>query len=174
MFVYEAKIIIGNALKTPKAPYWVEALNTEIKQLIDTGTLRAVKLSDVPDNTLLINSTTVLRKKPDKYKARQCACGNELEGQIAGIYSPTIGALTYSIVHQIAIIVRMHARIIDTVGAYLYQTYPSSLPAIYIKIPVKVMEACKIYLPMLSIISRNTFMVFLIRDVLTTWPTLLF
>ena len=122
----------------------MEALNSEIKQLLDTGTLRAVKLSDVPANASLINSTMVLRKKPDKYKARLCACGNELKGQIAEIYSPTIGALTYSVVHQIAIIDRMHVRIIDTVGAYLYQTYPSSLPAIYIKMPFKVMEACKI------------------------------
>ena len=46
--------------------------------------------------------------------------------------------LRRKIVHQIAIIYR----IIDTVGAYLYQTYPSSLPVIYIKMPVKVMEAC--------------------------------
>ena len=38
----------------------MEALNTEIKQLIDTGTLRAVKLSDVPANASLINSTMVL------------------------------------------------------------------------------------------------------------------
>ena len=88
-------------MKTPEAPYWVEALNTEIKQLIDTGILRAVNLSDVPANASLINSTMVLRKKPDTYKARLCACGNELKGQIADIYSPTIGALTYSVVHQI-------------------------------------------------------------------------
>ena len=40
-----------------------------------------------------------------------------MKGQIADIYSPTIGALTYSIVHQIAIIDRMRVRIIDTVGA---------------------------------------------------------
>ena len=52
---HEAKITVGNALKTPEAPYWVEVLNTEIKQLIDTGTLRAVKLSDVPANASLIN-----------------------------------------------------------------------------------------------------------------------
>ena len=105
----------------------MEALNTEIKQLIDTGTLRAVKLSDVPANASLINSTMVLRKKPDKYKARLCACGNELKGQISDIYSPTIGALTYSVVHQIAIINRMHVRIIPLpdlpifFAGYLYQ-----------------------------------------------------
>ena len=42
-------------------------------------------------------------------------CGNELKVQIAEIYLPTIGALTYTEVHQISII-----------------TYPSTLPAIYI------------------------------------------
>ena len=68
-------------------------------------------------------------------------CRNELKGQIAEIYSPTAAALTYSIVHQIAII---YVRIIDTAGAYLYQTYPSTSPAIYIKMSIKVMEACKI------------------------------
>ena len=136
-FVYEAKVSVGNALKTPEAHHWVEALNTEIKQLIGTGTLRAVNLADVPADATTINSTMVLLKKPDKYKARLCACGNELKCQIAEIYSPTIGALTYSTVHQIAIIV-------DTVGAYLYQTYPDTLPPIYIKMPAEVMQACNI------------------------------
>ena len=40
--------------------------------------------------------------------------------------------------------IKLLFRIIDTVGAYLYQTYPSSLPAIYNKMPVKVIEACHI------------------------------
>ena len=47
-FVYEAKVTFGNALKTPGAHHWVEVLNSEIKQLLDIGTLRAVELSDVP------------------------------------------------------------------------------------------------------------------------------
>ena len=47
--------------------------------------------SDLPSNATVINSTMVLRKKPDKYKARLCACGNELKGQISETYSPTIG-----------------------------------------------------------------------------------
>ena len=43
----------------------MEALNSEIKQLTDTGTLLAVKLSDIPANASIINSTMVLRKTPD-------------------------------------------------------------------------------------------------------------
>ena len=37
----------------------------------------------------------VLVQKPEKKKARLCACGNELRGKIADIFSPTIGALIY-------------------------------------------------------------------------------
>ena len=44
--VNEAKVTVRSALKTPEAHYWVEALNTEIKQHI--GALRAVKLFEVP------------------------------------------------------------------------------------------------------------------------------
>ena len=45
----------------------VEALNSEIKQLLDTGTLRAVKLSDDPAGASVINSTMVLWSyRPDK------------------------------------------------------------------------------------------------------------
>ena len=80
----------------------MEVLNTEIKQLNETGTLGAVNLADVLDDATIVNSTVVLRKKPDKYKARLCARRNELKGQIAEIYSPTIGVLTYSTVHHIA------------------------------------------------------------------------
>ena len=88
----------------------------------DTGTLEAVKLSMLEPGATIINSTIVLVQKPDKKKARLYACGNELRGKIADPYSPTIEALTYSTDHQIAVIDRMKVRIIDTVGAYLYQS----------------------------------------------------
>ena len=143
-FAYEAKVTVSSALKTPEAHHWVAALNAEISQLLDTGTLEATNIADVLPGASVINSTMVLKKKPDKYKARLCACGNELRGKIADLFSPTIGALTYSTVHQLAIIDRMHMRIIDTVGAYFYQTYPADAPVIYIRMPVKVMEALSI------------------------------
>ena len=107
------------SLKTPEAHHRAEALNTEIKLLLDTSALRAMNLADAPTDASIINSTMVLRKKPDNYKAHLWACKYELKGQIAEIYSPNIGALTYSTVHQIAIIDRMKMRIINTVGTYL-------------------------------------------------------
>ena len=76
-FAYEAKITVGEALKTS----WLEALDTETKQLLDTGTLRALNFSNVPFNASVIHLTMVLCKKPYKYKAILCSCGNELKGQ---------------------------------------------------------------------------------------------
>ena len=57
------------SLKTPEAHHRAEALNTEIKLLLDTSALRAMNLADAPTDASIINSTMVLRKKPDNYKA---------------------------------------------------------------------------------------------------------
>lgn len=144
VYAYEAKVTVGSALKTAEASQWVEALRIEVDQLINTGTLEPTDLDDVPPGATIINSTMVLKKKPEKYKARWCACGNELKGKISELFSPTCGALTYSALHQMVIIDRMRVRVVDTVGAYLYQDYPSTAPVIYIRMPVKVMEALSI------------------------------
>ena len=91
-FAYEAKVTVGSVLKTPEAHHWVAAIDAEISQLLDTGTLEATHIADVLPGSSVINSTIVLKKKPDKYKARLCACGNELRGKIADLFSSTIGS----------------------------------------------------------------------------------
>ena len=108
----------------------------------------------------------VPRKKPDKYKARLCACGNELKGQIADILSALLLILLFT--RLLSLIACMCGLLILLEHTSLYQTYPSSLPAIYIKMPVKFMEACRI--PS-DVVYR---MVFLIPVVLTILPTLLY
>ena len=99
---YSTKITVGNALKTSEATEWIAAMKVEMDQMMETGTLEATKMSDVLPASSIINSTMVLVQKPEKKKARLCACGNELRGKIADLFSPTIGALTYSTVHQIS------------------------------------------------------------------------
>jgi hypothetical protein len=78
----------------------------------------------------------------DKYKCRLCGCGNELYGQISETYSPTIGALAYAAVHQIAIIDRMAKCIVDVVQAYLYQDYPDDALPLYLTLPDNVSDVC--------------------------------
>jgi hypothetical protein len=70
----------------------------------------------------------------NKIKARLCACGNELRGSGVETYSPTIGALSYVVAHQISIIDRMHRCTVDVTGAYLYQDYPDDAKPIFLTI----------------------------------------
>ena len=86
---YSTKITVGNALKTSEAAEWIAAMKVEMDQMMETGTLEATKMSDVLPNSSIINSTMVLVQKPEKKKARLCACGNELRGKIADLFSPS-------------------------------------------------------------------------------------
>lgn len=141
-YAFNAKVTVGKALSGSDSKEWIRALKIEMDQMINTKTLEPILSTSIPRGSIVINSTMVLVKKPDKYKARLCACGNELKGQIAETYSPTIGALTYATVHQIAVIDAMKVRIIDTVGAYLYQSYPDGEQPIYIRVSSKILQAC--------------------------------
>ena len=78
----------------------------------------------------------------NKYKARCCARGDELEGKISETYSPTISALTFAVVHQLSIIDEMHTCTIDTVGAYLYEDYPDDATPLYLTLAPEVSKAC--------------------------------
>jgi hypothetical protein len=138
------KLTVGKALKAPNSVDWVTAMADEISNLIEGGTLEPVSKSDIPRGARIIHTTMQLKEKLhqdsslDKLKARLCACGNELFGAIAETFSPTIGALSYATVHQIAIIDRMHMCTIDTVGAYLHQSYPDEAEPLYVVLPANV------------------------------------
>jgi len=80
----------------------------------------------------------------DKFKARLCACGNELRGLIEETFSPTISNLANAALHQIAVIDQMHTCIIDTVGAYLYEDYPQDLKPIFLRLPREVAITCNL------------------------------
>ena len=67
---------------------------------------------------------------------------NELLGIILDTFSPTIGALSYAAVHQIAILDTMHSCSMDVTGAYLYQDYPASAPQLYLQLPDNVANLC--------------------------------
>ena len=148
-FAGGAKVTVGKALKSEESEEWATSMRDEINQLVNgTQTLVPTAEADLEENRVVIHSTMTLRKKIkqdkilDKYKSRLCACGNELSSQSAETYSPTISALAYSTVHQLAIIDRMKQCIVDTVGAYLYQDYPTDAVPLYLTLPKNVAEVC--------------------------------
>ena len=143
------RLTVAKALQSEQREEWITAIRAEINLLFQRGTLEAVKAHLVPtSNRKIIHSTMQLKIKLlqsgliDKIKARLCACGNELWSASAETYSPTIGALAYATVHQLAVIDSMEMCTVDTVGAYLYQEYPDSFPPIYLVLPANVAEIC--------------------------------
>ena len=131
---------VNQALRSQWADQWRKAIIAEIKLLFDGGTFEPISPEEI---SLLprykrIYTTMQLKRKirsqdglTDKLKARCCARGDLLKGLIKDTYSPTINSLTFSVVHQLAIIRGMHRKTIDVVGAYLYQEYPNdALPLI--------------------------------------------
>jgi hypothetical protein len=141
-----AKVTVGTALKSQDKVEWLQAIREEVRQLL-SGTLKAVNDCDIIGKHRVIHTTMQLKHKlhqdltTDKWKARLCACGNELFGLVAETYSPTIGALAYSTVHQIAIIDRMKRITVDTVGAFLTQFYPDDAEPLYVVFPGNVATA---------------------------------
>lgn len=71
----------------------------------------------------------------DKRKARLCACGNELDQTGGETYSPTVAAITHSLMLQIAVHDSMHIQLVDTVAAYLNQDYPADATPLYVVFP---------------------------------------
>jgi hypothetical protein len=70
----------------------------------------------------------------DKRKSRLCARGDMLSGWITDTYSPTISTLAHATAYQLAILDGLHTCIVDTVGAYLYEDYPSDATPLYLKL----------------------------------------
>jgi KUP system potassium uptake protein len=158
-FAGVAKVSVGTALRDPDKEMWIKAIRAEIFSLLgmdsDGRPIRGARptLRDVGNVAItgphrVIHSTAQLKKKQhqdgslNKYKCRLCGCGNELYGQIAETYSPTIGALAYAAVHQIAIIDRMEKCVVDVVQAYLHQDYPEDAEPLYLTLPDNVAHAC--------------------------------
>ena len=143
-----AKLTVKKALEGEDSEKWTEAIRKEINMLLDGGTLVAERTSLSGGRYDLIHSTMQLQVKMNddgsvnKYKARCCARGDELEGKISETYSPTISALTFALVHQLSVIDEMHTCTIDTVGAYLYEDYPEDATPLYLTLAPEVSEAC--------------------------------
>ena len=148
MYAYASKETVGSALKSPLRDSWISAIRDEILHLLSGGTLEETGDDQIVGPHRVIHSTLQLKHKKhqdqttDKFKARLCACGNELYGLVAETFSPTIGVLAYATVHQVAVIDNMYKQTVDTVGAYLHQKYPDDATPLYIVIDDKVAAAC--------------------------------
>jgi Reverse transcriptase (RNA-dependent DNA polymerase) len=137
------------AMKQDDAEEWRKCIRAEyLENLIGNGTLIAASSDSIPADAQVIWLTTQLKKKyfpdgkVDKYKARGCGRGDQLRDYAEETYSPTIGALTYSTLQNVALIDRMETMLVDTVAAFLCQDYPFETSHLYVRLEPLVAEIC--------------------------------
>ena len=142
---------VNQALKSQWVEEWRKAIIAEIKLLFDGGTFEPISSEEISmlPRYKRIYTTMQLKRKirsqdglTDKFKARCCARGDLLKGLIKDTYSPTINSLTFSVVHQLAIMRDMQRKTIDVVGAYLYQDYPDEALPLIVTIEPAVAAVC--------------------------------
>jgi histone deacetylase 1/2 len=143
-----SKLTVRAALNSPDRAQWEKAIRDEIFSLLNTTESLLPEEIDTSKPYHLIHATMQLKKKMkdaqtlDKFKARCCACGNELLGMILDTYSPTVSTLAHSVLHQIAVLDGMETCLMDTVAAYLNQAYPEDATPLYLQLPRAVAEVC--------------------------------
>jgi hypothetical protein len=141
---------LGSALKGIEVPHWRGAIKSEVLENLLKPTdvsMKPVDWKSLPKDVLITYLTFVLKKKIkkdrlDRYKARGCTRGDLLKFGAVETYSPTVSSVTCAAMQQIAVIDEMNQALVDTVGAFLAQDYPDSLPPIYVKLPREVAEIC--------------------------------
>lgn len=142
---------VRQAMLMEDSEEWKKAIRYEIASLLK-DTLKEIEISSLRDKQYYeIATTTQLKRKinattceVEKYKARECARGDLLANLLAAFetYSPTINPLTFALILQIAIILKMKRKTIDTVGAYLYQQYPTDKRILVTQLNPTVAEIC--------------------------------
>lgn len=154
------KVVIGKVaqeimdkLNGPEGEQWKEALQVEIKSILEkTKSLAPEEPKGVKGKDYDVIAATVLFKKKmldaetlDKYKARIPLCGNQLTNKpdyVNETYSPTVSPLVHNTMLQLIIHDKMYSATMDTIAAYLYQHYPQELKPLYVKFPKYLAEAC--------------------------------
>lgn len=76
----------------------------------------------------------------DKYKARICACGNQLVGK-SDYNNSTVSPLAHSSLLQLSIYDKMFTTTFDTIAASLYQDYRQLFKALYNCLPTRLAKS---------------------------------
>ena len=129
---------------------WRKAIKAEIDALLK-DTLRVIDINSLVEGTYtMIATTTQLKRKKnaqglyEKHKARECARGDLLAHLMLPdeTYSPTVSPLTFALILQLAVLFGLKRKTVDTVGAYLYQRYPTDKRTLITRLHPTVAEIC--------------------------------
>ena len=123
-----------------------------MQSLLNDNILIPINYNDLPNEFEYIDLTTKLKLKfkangeIDKFKARSCARGDQLQHTYSHteIFSPTISDETFLLLMQLSIIYSWEATNIDTVSAFLHQKRPTDTIKIFTRIEKTICILCNL------------------------------
>jgi len=107
---------LGQARRSSLWPFWKQAIQKEMSTLDDKNTFEEV--FEIPAGMFPIPTKFVLRKKPDKYKARLVALGN-LDTWDGITFAPTASPLTMWLIFQLMTLFHLKSCSIDFTAAFV-------------------------------------------------------
>ena len=116
----------ARALRSERAPQWREAIQIELRALMDHNTGTEIARGDVPAGAQLLPAKVVLKikrdaeGKPTKYKARLVALGNLQNNIPVNVFSPTANDKSLKLLLAISTALRLTILSLDVYGAFLY------------------------------------------------------
>ena len=146
-----------DALNAPDRDKFIEAIRKEVESLISTTrTLVPITAEEAQASSAIQIGTTLKckRKKKgdgsaDKHKARAAARGDQLARiyKARGIkppesFSPTVSAVTFALLLQVAVSKGLHMATTDITAAYLQVPYSKSDPVIITKLEENIAKIC--------------------------------
>ena len=142
---------ISKALQSENKEHWIKAINLEMQSLLNEKILIPINYNELPYEFEYIDLTTKLKLKfksngqIDKFKARSCARGDQLQHTYspAEIFSPTISDDTFLLLMQLSIIYSWECTNIDTISAFLHQSRPPTAIKIYTRVEQKICNLCQ-------------------------------
>ena len=91
--------------------------------------------------TRLVRKHNASNPQEIKYTARGCGDGSVFRNIWNDNYSPTVNSVTLSIIQNLSLIYNLLEYSVDTVGAYLYQDYPTSRTPLVVTLEPRVSQS---------------------------------
>lgn len=141
-------------LEGPEAEFYKDSIRKEILEVLfnpDKPTLRKEHPSILGSRKCIIRKAVLIHSKKlkndelgtlDKYKSRAAFNGYGMQGITAETFSPTIGALSLSLIHQIVVQEELESCSVDTIAAYLSEEYPDEEMPLYMTFDDRVSDLC--------------------------------
>jgi hypothetical protein len=132
------------AINGPDGKKWKAEVKTEHGRMVKSGVFEKVKLSELPSEVKIIDTTWAMKKKSNRTLCRRINVRGykQVEGQhfnASSISAPVTNGMTIKLVLTLMLASGSIAHVVDVKGAFLHGKFDNG-EKIYIKIPLGLEE----------------------------------